>query len=261
MAKTYKKIAIFSLIVNLFLLAYLVNIKLNLKQKFKTLLNKIQQVEVAQDKVSQPKKPRKSPYLNKVELFTIFSNPKQEIVFLGDSITAAISWTELFRNPNISSRGIDGDKTYTLVNRLAEVTESQPQKIFLMVGINDLFEVADPEEVQAKYYDLLSQIKAATPNSKVYIQSVLPINSELVYVAYHNKKRKKNNQTEVSNEIISSLNATLEKFAQEFNYEYIDLYSHFLDNNQQLKSEYTYDGIHLTSAGYLQWRKLIAKYI
>ena len=37
----------------------------------------------------------------------------------------------------------------------------------------------------------------------------------------------------------------------------IDLYPHFLDENNRMKVELTHDGLHLTAAGYQVWAKLL----
>ena len=71
------------------------------------------------------------------------ADTSDDIVFLGDSITAAGNWTSLFGISYIINAGIPGDRVYNIidksnVSRVNSVTSSKPQKIFLMLGINDL---------------------------------------------------------------------------------------------------------------------------
>ena len=77
-------------------------------------------------------------YYHKVSHFRTLPNTKGEIIFLGNSITDYCEWSELFQNSKIKNRGISGDVTDGVLERLDEVTESKPSKIFLMIGINDL---------------------------------------------------------------------------------------------------------------------------
>ena len=48
------------------------------------------------------------------------------------------SWSEIFQNQNIKNRGISGDVTEGILYRITEITDSNPLKIFLMIGTNDL---------------------------------------------------------------------------------------------------------------------------
>jgi lysophospholipase L1-like esterase len=67
------------------------------------------------------------------------------IVFLGDSITDFFRVNEFFPGVYVINRGISGDTTDGVLNRLAEsVYELSPSKIFLMIGTNDLGNRAVP---------------------------------------------------------------------------------------------------------------------
>ncbi len=55
---------------------------------------------------------------------------KNEIVFLGNSITENGDWNELFKNKRIVNRGIGGDVCFGLLNRLDEVISSKPKQHF-----------------------------------------------------------------------------------------------------------------------------------
>src|SRR5258708_3203562 len=62
--------------------------------------------------------------------FRRLPNTEAEIVFAGDSLIARGPWSELY-SP-IKNRGIGGETTAGLLDRLDELTESQPRKIFLL---------------------------------------------------------------------------------------------------------------------------------
>ena len=185
-------------------------------------------------------------YLDRRSLFEVVPKNQNDIVFLGDSLTNRCEWSELFQNPNIKNRGINGDNTYGLLYRLEQITRPRPRKIFIMIGINDLIPREDLEKINYKYSLILKTIKQSTPDTQVYIQSVLPVNNRLKQV--------------VDNKDVIALNDRLKKLAKEFKYEYIDLYSAFVTDNQ-LTEKYTYDGIHLNGDGYLVWKDAISKYV
>jgi len=80
----------------------------------------------------------------------------------------------------------------------------------------------------------------------LYLQSVLPINEQVIWYDYMKNK----------SERIVQLNEKLKPIAKEERIPYLDLYSKFADKKGQLLPEYTADGIHLSAAGYLKWKKV-----
>jgi lysophospholipase L1-like esterase len=64
-----------------------------------------------------------------------------------------------------------------------------------------------------------------------------------------------------TNSDIRALNEQIQHLANEFSYHYLDLYSHFLDAQQQLDATYTIDGIHLNGLAYQRWAKLIEPHV
>ena len=176
-------------------------------------------------------------------------NNKGEIVFLGNSITENGDWNELFGNKKIVNRGIGGDVCFGLLNRLDEVLASKPKCVFLMIGINDIGRSVPVDVIAGKIKEIVIQIKSDSPKTKLFLQSVLPINEKVIWYEYMKNKSDK----------IVELNDELEEIAATEKIRYLDLYSGFADENGQLKTEYTADGIHLSAAGYLQWRNIFEK--
>lgn len=171
----------------------------------------------------------------------------EDIVFAGDSITNYGNWHELL-NTVIKNRGIPGDKTDGLLDNIENITEGNPKQIFLMVGINDLSNGASIEDTIENYEKIIDKIIEQTPSSKLIIQSVLPINLDIIQ------------QTQTDNDMITEFNKKLEKLASENNVEYVDLYSNFISDGQ-LDESLTIDGIHLSGEGYLVWRDMIESYV
>jgi len=189
----------------------------------------------------------KAHYYQQKEHFESLPNTKNEIIFLGNSITNNCEWAELFSNPNIKNRGIGGDDTDGVLGRLTEVTESNPAKIFIMIGVNDLANLKTTDFIVSNYKKIISRITESTPETKIYIQSILPTD-ETMHV---NQK----------NAYIIEINNQLKQIALDNGLTYIDLFSLFKLETNQLNPEYSLDGLHLNGKGYLVWKKAIEKYV
>jgi len=129
--------------------------------------------------------------------------------------------------------------------RLDEVTEGKPEKIFLMIGTNDLARGKTVPEVRDKIAEILDTIKKETPRTTVYLQSVLPTLNHFNYI----------------NENIDPLNVELKKLAAEKGVTWVDLAPLFKDRNGKLKKHLTEDGLHLNGAAYQLWYSAIKKYL
>ncbi len=187
----------------------------------------------------------------KASLFKRLPNTKNEIVFLGDSITDGCNWTELLQDLRIKNRGISGDTTDGILDRLDEITESNPLKIFLMIGINDLADGKSIEYTTNNIKRIIKTINKNSPETQIYIESILPVNSDFGQFKNHTNK---------TTEIIL-INNALQKYARAQGITYIDLFSLFATKENKLNPEYTNEGLHLTGAGYLLWKSAIEKFI
>jgi lysophospholipase L1-like esterase len=175
------------------------------------------------------------------------SNPLNygDIVFLGNSITeGGKDWSKRLNYPNIKNRGIGGDVTDGVLARLDEIIYFKPKAVFLLIGINDLRYNDNPNNPSAEYIannviKISQVINAKTPKTKIYVQTVLPIE----------KEKFKNNILKV-NEIIKANE-------KENPYQIIDLYSIFINENGLIKSGLSTDGIHLNEKGYDAWVEFI----
>ena len=186
-------------------------------------------------------------YYHRWEHFQTLPNTKGEIIFLGNSITDQAEWAELFQNPNVKNRGIGGDDTDGVLQRLDEVVESKPAKIFIMIGTNDLAYHKTVAHVEENYRKIIDRIRKASPKTKIYIQSILPTNDKI--------------HVDRQNADIMKINAFLQQLASEEGLVYIDLYSDFVTPDNELNPEYSIDGLHPNGKGYLLWKKKIEKYV
>lgn len=178
---------------------------------------------------------------NIYDLHKIYQTKQSDIVMLGDSITCAVSWNELF-DFQIVNRGINGDTTAGFLQRLNQVLELNPKKVFIMGGINDIFQSYSVEEIFENHKKIVQTLKEH--NITPYIQSTL-------YTA-----KKENGY----NDKVKQLNLLLQHYCQENQIEFIDL-NKKLSKNELLIQDYTHDGLHLKANAYVIWRDEIKKYI
>jgi len=190
-------------------------------------------------------------YYQKKTLFEKLPDTKGEIIFLGDSITDGGSWIELFQDIRIKNRGISGDVTDGVLDRLDEVTRSHPAKVFLMIGINDLAAGKSADYVVSNIGKIVKNIRKSSPETEIYVQSLLPVNSDFGMFKNH---------TDMTEAVIS-INKKLKKQAEIFKITYIDVYSSFTCEGNKLNPDYSNDGLHLTGDGYIVWKSLLEPYV
>ena len=172
---------------------------------------------------------------------------QRDVIFLGDSITEGCDWSELFQNPHIKNHGIGGDTSDGVLKRLDPIISSMPQQIFLMVGINDLWNGVSVDGVVANCRRILAQCKSKTHTTMLFIQSVLPMTS--IWSSSPGRVSTVNAQ-------VVALNDALRKLTSEFHYSYIDLHSLFVKEGQ-LDPRYSSDGLHLNDEAYMMWKSAI----
>lgn len=184
----------------------------------------------------------------RVTLFDLLPVEPGDIVFLGNSITDGGEFTELFDNPSIKNRGISSDVISGVKERLYQVTKNNPSKIFLLIGINDISHNLSVSKLAVEYEDLVKNIRGEAPLSKLYVQSIMPINND--FGRYKNLKGKENT--------IKELNKRLKEIAERNGAEYVDLWPALADQKTgKLRKEFTNDGLHLLGKGYDAWADAI----
>lgn len=173
-----------------------------------------------------------------------------EIILLGDSMTDGCEWDELLGNDKVKNRGISGDVTLGVLDRLDEVTASQPAKVFLLIGTNDLARGYSPKEVISNIGSIVADINRASPQTEVYVQSITPVNDHYGKFGGHTSK----------GEQIKAINAAL-KAGINGGYQFVDLYPAFVNDEGKLDITLSNDGLHLNGAGYEVWAEVLRKYL
>lgn len=183
--------------------------------------------------------------------FELLPNDTGEIIFLGDSITDGCNWGELFGDSKVKNRGISGDTTQGILDRLDEVVESRPARVFLMIGINDLAMGKSPKEIVDNIKRIVRSIREDSPDTEICLESLLPVNPDFPQFPKHTSKTQE----------VQAINRVLKRMAQESDLRYIDLYGEFIVEDNKLNPEFTNDGLHLTGAGYRVWKGAVAPYV
>ena len=176
---------------------------------------------------------------------------KGDIIFLGNSITAeGKDWSSRLDNSIIRNRGIGGDTSDGVLARLGEIIASNPTAVFLLIGINDLYnntiEKPSVNYIANNIINIAKKIKSSSTYTKVYVQTLLPISKKKSYKYY-----------ETYNQSIKRINKIIIENQVDGLYSVIDLYSLFVDNKGLLRNDLTYDGLHLNEQGYIVWSKFV----
>jgi len=180
----------------------------------------------------------KKLYYDRIEVFKQDTLRFNQIVFLGNSITeGGKDWNEKFGVVGISNRGISGDSTDGVIARLNEIIHFSPKAIFLLIGINDIYNELTPstDYVANNILKIIKRINRELPETKIFLQTILPVEKEV----YKDK--------------IIAVNGMIKTFVSQSKFEIIDLYSIFVNKEGKMKKELSYDGVHLNDKGYSVW--------
>lgn len=175
-----------------------------------------------------------------------------QVVFFGDSITEFLCVSDWYGEYSLESglelynRGIGGDTTLGLYKRAMEnVLCISPGTVVLLIGTNDLGLGFDTEFIKNNMENILKLFKSECPGCKVILQAVYPV--------IDGKAGKRKNKD------ILELNKKYKELAGRYGAVFIDLTDKLSDERGNLRSEYTFDGLHLTAQGYEATTKEIRK--
>lgn len=176
---------------------------------------------------------------------------KDNIVFLGDSIMDWYPIEEIFGDLPIVKSGIAGYETDDILSRMDEmVYRYNPTKVFLLIGTNDLKRDEDKtKETANKIIEILNNIKTKRPMTKLYYQSIYPVNRNLSAAE------------ERYNDEIKDVNRIVKEYCSKNNITYIDMYDELADNEGNFKDTLTKDGLHPNDLGYARISQVLLRYI
>jgi len=180
-----------------------------------------------------------SHYIHRTTLFSMYGSGGGCVVFLGDSITEMCEWQEFFPEIRIINRGISGDSTAGVLNRLDQIIGLNPEKIFLTIGVNDLQRHYPMDEVISNIREIILKLSGST-GAIIFLQSILPVREMML-------------QTGIKNSTIDEVNASLAVMARELNIQFLDNNALLKDISGNLSLDFTSDGLHLNGYAYARW--------
>ena len=164
------------------------------------------------------------------------------VVFLGDSITEGGCWSEFLPELPVRNRGISGDTTQGVLDRLDQVTRCRPNKLFVLIGTNDLGNGIPQRNITKNVATLIDTVRRDSPGTRVYLQAVFP--------------RAKRYSAR-----LQRLNAAYRELAADRGVTFIDLWSVLADERQEIRGEFSNDKLHLTGPGYRVWVDALRPYV
>jgi lysophospholipase L1-like esterase len=191
---------------------------------------------------------KRPPYWRERTSFFRTFGQTADVVMLGDSLTDGAEWREMFPQHSIVNRGIDSDTTDGVLARLDDLLKTPPRQVFLMIGINDFADGG--RSVDAVFMNIRSIVARLEHSGvQVVVQSTLPCNE--AKAAWKS--------CAALNGKVKQLDVRLATLASK-NVRFIDL-APLLAARGGLRSEFTYDGVHLNGAGYTVWKDAIAPFM
>ena len=182
-------------------------------------------------------------YAERVARFESQPVRSDRIIFLGNSITEGGNWAALTGDSTVVNRGISGDVSFGVLERLDDITRRRPSKLFVMIGVNDIGKDIPEAVIANNVRKAIEEVQEESPHTQIFVQSVLPVDPAYPNFPQHYDKEHQ----------IIRLNRLLRNVAAESNVKFVNLYPLFLDNVGWMEDRFTSDGLHLSPAGYELW--------
>ena len=171
---------------------------------------------------------------------------ENQTVLLGDSITDHFNWYELFYDFSkvsgqaVYNRGISGDTTDRLLERLYDnVLSIKPRNLVILIGTNDMNRNVPHSATIENMESIIRETKKACPDVNLIIEAVYPINEKM---RHRSDKR--------SNKKIGNINNEYSRLCEKYDCVWLDFTNQLRDDKGNLKSKYTYDGLHINAQAY-----------
>ena len=179
------------------------------------------------------------------------NKPERLTILAGDSITLWFPSELLPPQRSWLNQGISGETSGGLLDRLSLFDDTQPETIFVMIGINDFLRGEEPQAVLENSQRIVSDLRWVHPDAQIVLQSILPHSGE--GATWEGRDR----LLSIPNEQILQMNLDLEAIARLEGAYFLNLYPLFSDAKGKLRLDLTTDGLHLNRQGYLIWRAAI----
>ena len=154
-----------------------------------------------------------------------------DVAFIGDSLTDGYDLAKYYPQYVTANRGIGGDTTFGLEERLqVSLYDLKPKVVVMLIGANNM------DSMFQNYESILQSLKENLPDSKIVLLSLTAMGGE-----HWGRK----------NQLAAYNNVTIKLLAERYGYEFVDLYSALYDVSiGEVYEGYTVDGGHFTHEGY-----------
>lgn len=174
----------------------------------------------------------------------------EDTVFMGDSITESLSYNQILNEYNVIAEM--GDTVIKATNHISKLEGIQPKNVVLLYGMNDviLFEETASwnsiDKFKEGYKNLINEIKSKLPNTNIYVQSPLPVNSKAT-----------STNVRLTNENLSRFREAVKEVCEEMSVTYVDI-SILVDGSSDLHEA---DGIHFKREFYDKWLNYLPQFM
>lgn len=191
-------------------------------------------------------------YVNqRVSDFALLPATSDDILMLGDYHVNTGEWRELLRNPKVKNRGIGVNLGVTSISltelkeMIPHVVRNHPAKVFISCGAKDLdYNSRTVAQALASYSEAIAAIRTAAPNTKIYLQSLIPGHNATVNTSKY-----------------IPFNSGIAQLANPENGIYfVDVYAGLV-NNGVLDAQYAWADRGLNGKGYLKWAEVLAPFV
>lgn len=154
-----------------------------------------------------------------------------DVAFIGDSLTDGYDLAKYYPQYVTANRGIGGDTTFGLEERLqVSLYDLKPKVVVMLIGANNM------DSMLENYESILKGLQENLPESKIVLLSLTAMGGE-----HWGRK----------NQLAAYNNVSIKLLAQKYNFAFVDLYSALYDVSiGEVYEGYTIDGGHFTHEGY-----------
>jgi len=164
----------------------------------------------------------------KAELYGTLPIDTADIVLFGDSHVELFPM-ELAGHCAVRNRGLSGETTADLLQRIGPILEARPRRVVIIAGVNDIFRKRSTEATEE---DLQAILQALSEHGIEAVLTTIPPNSD-----------------GAAQREIDARNAMLRPLCARHGSTLVDL-DPVLKKGGLLNPELTFDGLHLNAAGY-----------
>lgn len=195
------------------------------------------------------------PEMEQKTFQTVDESYFQDALFIGDSRTVGLrDYGRFETGPTFyASKGLTIFKLLTdeIVEQEGQrkkitveeaLGQKQFQKIYLMVGINELG-TGDAERFEQAYREVVERIRELQPDAIIYIQSILKVTQE-----------RSEQGDYINNEGVIARNEAIQMIADGETIFYLDVNEAVCDESGCLNPEYSGDGVHITAKYIYLWK-------